>query len=237
MSSTTNRPVHQPNFLEAITGLVFEPGYTTDLLLNKNYPPYIPGIIICFLLTVAVPLVAFIVKNNAEFENAASLLGIIFALVFTFVLFILFEGVLLLILRISATPFQLLGIASYCLVPLMFAIWLIYLFNFFSDGRLTVAELMVTGYAPISSQFLKVLPVAFIIVQVNLFLLVFYSLKSIGALSFFSALFITLLSGIPFYLAFILGVFLGDIVHTGTIDTFQTLLLNIDFSVIFGFFG
>jgi len=237
MPSNSMLPKHNPNFLEALTGLVFEPGYTTEVFLNEKLPPFIPGIILSFFLTVTVPLLAFVLKHDARFENAASLTGIFFALVFAFVLFILFEGLLLLLVRIQASPVQLLGMASYCLVPVMFAIWLIYLFNFFSDGRLTVAELMVTGYGPISSQFLRILPVALIIVQINVFLLVYYSLKTLGSLSFFGALFTTLLSIIPFYLSFVLGTFLGDIVHPGTIDTFQVLLLNVDFGVILDFLG
>lgn len=222
----------QPGFFESCIGLVFEPAYSTSVLLDTRNPPHALSCLLLFFVTLATPVIVQLSIYHWKFSNVEAVLGVSLTLSLLLLLFVLLQRILLLILRVKASMHQVFALACYCAVPLTFALLLIYLFNFLSDGRLTVVEFIVTGSAPFSSKFLKVLPFAFLVVQLNILLLFYYGLRVIGRLGFFSGVFITIFSVAPLYGAFIMAAFVGELLHSGTIETFQTLLWSVRLETI-----
>jgi hypothetical protein len=220
-----------PNFLNVLFRIALEPGSCVPELLERRRPPYTVGILLCLVALIATPFLAQLTKYGFPFVNLSASLGILLALSFAFALFILFEGVLLMIFGLTPSGRELFSLATYSLVPLFSGIFAILIFNYFVDGRLTVVEMMMTGHAALQSKFLQVIPFAFLIIVLNMLVVLFYGVRTLGRLSFSTGAFITALSIVPLYLSLLGGAFLADIFHHGTIETLQHLLLNFSFEV------
>lgn len=216
----------QPNFIETLLGLFFEPSLTTESLFTKQEPPFAGTIVLCFLLTVFVPIFAQAYKYGVFIFDPSALLSLALVMFFTFLVFVLVEGVFLALVGIELSVRQLLALTAYCLTPFVLALWLVYLFNYLAMGRLTLVTLLMTGHVQADDSFMRIVPVAFIVAQLNMWLVLFHSLKYLGSMHLLTAIAITLSSLVPFYIALLIALYIGEVARPGTIEIFKSILIS-----------
>ncbi|MFM1846595.1 MAG: hypothetical protein RL417_69, partial [Pseudomonadota bacterium] len=142
---------------------------------------------------------------------------------FTVLCFILIESIVLGILGLGFSPLKVGACISYSTAPLVGALWLTYLFNFLSHGRLTILTLLITGNISPNDPTMASMPYVFIISQLLMIIVLFYSLRSMGQLGLIDGLLIGALSLLPLYGSFVLAIFLANTLNPGTVQ----LLLKI----------
>jgi hypothetical protein len=211
-------------FIEATTGLIFEPRATTSILLDRDNPPYSLAMIFAMLLTIFVPILAQRLKYGTQFEHAQPALAFLVVILTSFCVFLIIEEIFLLLIGIKIPMKYLVAIVSYCLAPLMFAIWIIYFFDYAYNESLTIVTYLMNGSVELKKGFIKAIPYALGIVQVLVYLVFFHSLRAISGMFAFTAAIVGVLSLIPLYLSFALGIFIGNIVQPGTTDIFLSFL-------------
>ena len=219
----------RPNFIEALFGILAEPGSMTETLLEEDTPPYGFTCLLCLSLTIGVPMLVQYYKYASQpiqLYNLPAVASIFLVFFITLAIFLVLESLLFAILRIPPKFVALASLLCYCLFQLMFALWLVYFFNYLSDGYLSIVEYALTGIPSVSQRFMSILPIAFLIIQINVFLVFFYGVRTLGRLETVNAFALTLVSLVPFYLSLIIAIFLGDLVREGTIEIFQDLLTN-----------
>jgi hypothetical protein len=215
-----------PNFLEALFGLIALPGGATEDLLSQEDPPYGATIFLCLFLTLFVPIASQLYKYGVTVYDNNAIFSIFFVIFITLLIFLIVEGLFLQILGVDIPLKHLTSMVAYCTVPFMFAIWLIYLFNYLSTGNLSLLKMLMTGFSVESDRFLQVTPLAFFIAQLMVLLVFFYSIRFLGRMHFFTAFAVTLLSLIPFYLSFIIALLLGNSIRPGTFDIFMQIIAS-----------
>lgn len=212
------------NFLEAMVGLVFEPGETAETLFAHERPPYGLTLILCLLLSFFVPIVSQIIKYGYSVYNSDAIVSLIVIIFFTLLIFLFAEGLFLQLLGFDFSPARLFACVAYATAPMLICIWLIYGFNYLTNGRLTLITLFITGYGSVDDHFLQVMPYALFISQLLVLVVFFHSLKYMVRLQTFNALVTTVFSLIPFYGSLIVGLFFGELARPGTIHIFLKIL-------------
>ena len=213
-----------PNFLEAIFGLIGAPGGTTETLLSNDDPPYGFSIFFCLFLTLFVPIAAQIYRYGPTAYDSTAIFSIFFVVFITILVFLIIEGLFLQVLGLDLSLKQITAMIAYCTVPFMFAIWLIYLFNYFSTGDLSLLKMLMTGFSSEADRFLAITPLAFFVSLLMVLLVFFYSIRILGQMHVINAAGITILSVVPLYLAFIVALLLGNSIRPGTFDLFMLIL-------------
>ncbi|MCB0353027.1 MAG: hypothetical protein KDD64_05855, partial [Bdellovibrionales bacterium] len=102
----------RPNFVEAIFGILAEPGSMTETLLEEEVPPYGLTCVLCLCLTIGVPMLAQYYKyalQPIQLYNLPAVASIFLVFFFTLIIFLVLESLLFVILRI---PPDLLALAS-----------------------------------------------------------------------------------------------------------------------------
>ena len=216
------------NFIEAILGLTLQPGETTEVLFEDERPRYAYGCLLCLLVTVFTPIVAQHLKYGINLGNSEAMISLGIVVGMTVLVFLLAECLFLLVLGVRATIAQVFASLCYTFTPFTVGLLLIYLFNYFAHGSITVVDLLVTGSSNSNDRFLIILPYALMIIQLNCLLVFWYSLRAFGQIGAFSAAAIAFLSLIPFYASLIGGLFVGEMARPGTIEIFKRILLAPD---------
>lgn len=222
----SSRDEQEINFLDAMFGLLFEPGGTVRTLLSSARPPFSFTIFLCLILSIVVPIVAQTYKYGYTIFNIEAVASLALILFFTVLIFILVEGIFLQLLGIHVTIRQLWCTVAYCITPFILALWLIYLFNYLAMGRLTLVTLFMTGHSAVDDRFLRIIPFAMLIAQLNMLVVFFHSVRFIGELHTLTATIITLFSLVPFYVALLIALSIAELARTGTIALFQKILLS-----------
>ncbi|MBN8550281.1 MAG: hypothetical protein J0M12_13260 [Deltaproteobacteria bacterium] len=216
----------QPNFLDAIFGLLFEPGSTVRSLLSAEKPPYGNTILLCFVLSVFVPIAAQVYKYGNTIFNSDAILSLSMIMLFTLLIFVLVEGIFLQLLGIHVTVRQLWSMVAYCVTPFVLALWLIYLFNYLAMGRLTLVTLFMTGSSLDHDKFIRIVPFAVLVAQLNVLVVFFHSVRYLGEMEWLTSALVTFLSLVPFYVALFVALSIGEIARHGTIALFQKVLIS-----------
>ncbi len=212
-------------FLDAIFGLLFEPGGTVTALLNYERPPYAFTIFLSLIATVYTPIVAQIYKYGSSVFNGSALLSLSIIIVFTILIFVLVEGLFLQLLGIPIGLRGLWASVAYCITPFILAIWLVYLFNYLAMGRLTLVTLFLTGYSAVDDRFLRIVPLAMLVAQLNVLVVYYHCMRFMGQMEAISAVLVTFFSLIPFYVALLISISIGEIARPGTIGLFEKILI------------
>lgn len=214
-------------FFEALFGLMLRPAATTRVLIQgHSSPPYGATLLLCLFLTVFVPIFAQQWKYGVTSYRLDAVWALLIVFFFTLLVFILLEGIFLLILGINVSANSLIAIVGYALTPLTLALWLIYAFNYFSYGSLSLVTFFLSGQSGAGDTFLRIVPLALLIAQVMVILVFFYAIRTIGEMHYFTGLLSTLISFALLYVSFVLGVFIADVALPGTADTFSTILVT-----------
>lgn len=216
------------SFFEALAGIVLEPSATMEALFSKERPPYYFTFALILVLTIFVPIIAQIYKYQVELYNVSVIYSLVIVLFLTLFLFLLIESIFLLLLGIDFTPAGLFAAVAYSLTPLTFSLWLIYLFNYLSSGKLTVVTLLLTGFSAGDDSFIKILPIAAVVVQLMILIVFYYALRAMGGLGGVTAFMVSMLSLIPLYSALLLSLMVAELVREGTIAIFLKLLASPD---------
>lgn len=220
------RDYDKPNFLDAIFGLLFEPGTTVRTLLSYEKPPYGTTIILCLILSIYVPIVAQIAKYGSTIFNSDAILSLSLIIFFTLLIFVLVEGIFLQLLGIQVSVRQLWSMVSYCVTPFVLAIWLIYLFNYLAMGRLTLVTLFMTGSSLNHDKFIRIVPFAVLVAQLNVLVVFFHSVRYLGDMQWLTSVLVTFFSLIPFYVALFVAISIGEVARRGTIELFEKVLIS-----------
>lgn len=214
------------SFIDAIFGLLFEPGGTVRTLLDYEKPPYGSTIFACLVLSIFVPIASQVYKYGSTIYNSSAILSLGLILFFTVLIFVLVEGLFLQLLGIQITIRQLWSTVAYCITPFILALWLIYLFNYLAMGRLTLVTLFMTGYSAVDDRFLRIIPIALLIAQLNILVVFFHSVRFIGNMESITAALVTFFSLIPFYVALLIALSIGEMARPGTLGLFEKVLLS-----------
>ena len=137
----------------------------------------------------------------------------------------LVEGIFLQLLGIHVTVRQLWAVVAYCVTPFVLALWLIYLFNYLAMGRLTLVTLFMTGTSLDNDKFIRIVPLAVLVAQLNVLVVFFHSVRFIGEMEWLTSALVTLLSLIPFYVALFVAMSIGELSRHGTIALFEKVLI------------
>ncbi len=213
MDQNNNRKM---NFFEALVGLLFEPGTTIENLLPRENPPYSITFFLCLVLTIFVPVLAQVIKYDLPGFMPASLLSLGVFVFVTIFSFMLLEGLILAVLRFRFSLAQMVAIVTYSIVPFILALWLIFLFNYFTNGNLTLVTYLLTGLGEPDDRFLRVVPIALGISMMLTGVNFYYCVRLIGDTLNTTAICITIISIVPFLVACLLGLYGGELAREGT---------------------
>ncbi len=205
-------------------GLVLSPHMTSHRLLSERLPPYCLRILILAVLTLIFPI-WHLARSYKAYQQGYEIIFTLFVVsALTLFTFFVILSLLLWVLRIELKPPQVAAILVYCTVPITFGLWMIYIFNYLTEQRLTFVEMLLFLQIPSDDNFLRIIPLAFFIIIFNAVLVFYYSLKSRLSGFPFLALMLTILLMLPFYSSFIFASILAEIIRPGTVQYILGLL-------------
>jgi len=211
-----NEPV---GFLHAMLGLGTNPAGTARRLITESFPPYILTLLLCILLSIFVPFITQIYYLRLDAYRSDLFFSLLIVIFFSLLVFAIVEMFFLQILGIDMRLPQMLATITYSFVPLMYALWVVYLVNKLMNGSLTLITLLLTGYAPVDPTVFDLMTIAFAYVQIMAFVIFAVCLREISHGNWLSSIAITAITGIPFYLCLVLGLALSEFAVPGTIKT------------------
>lgn len=216
--------VEGPSFVQALFGLIVEPNHTTKLLIDRPRPPYVLRFFALVLFTIFAPMAYQLYNFRTVFWRSDAILSLVLIFTFTVLVFILTETIFLFILGIPSSIWQVTACVAYAAVPLIFVTWLVYVFNYFTTGSLTLLNLLLWGQYPIDDAFIRLMPIALTVTQIIVILIFSYGLKHMGELSTPTSLLLTVFSLIPFYSALLVSVYIGELARPGTFAIFLRII-------------
>lgn len=206
-----------PNFIEAYLGLVLNPGEMTETLFARERPPYVFSFFLVAIVSVFGPIVLQTLKYGYNLFDTTTIASLAIILGFSVLCFILIESLFLGILGLGFSPLRVSACIGYSTAPLVGALWLTYLFNYMSNGRLTLVSLLITGVSSPHDPTLEAMPWVILIAHLLMIIVFIFSLLRLGRLRWISGSLVALASLIPLYGSFLLGIFLADSINPGTV--------------------
>jgi len=216
--------IERMTFSEAFLGLILTPGTTAGLLLERERPRHGVGVFVLFLFVLFLPVFYQIYKYRYLSGLGGSIISLCLIILLTCLMFCLIEWIVLALMGIEVTLRDVFTISAYSLAPVTMGLWLIYLFNYLTEGDLSVITMYLTGHMPAHDQFMQVIPATAFVLQLFMLLVFFYSIKYRGDLGGLSAFLISLFSLLPFYFSFLIAAFIGEGVRPGTVDILLSLI-------------
>ncbi len=204
-------------FLHALFGLAANPIGTAKRLMAEDFPPYILSLLLCILLSIFVPFATQIYFLKLDAFRGDLLFSLLIIIFFSYVVFAVVEMFFLQLLGIDMRLPQMMASIVYSFVPLMFACWVVYLMNKIMNGSLTIITLLLTAYAPVDPTIYDLIKVLFVYVQLLAFITFSTCIREVSHGSWLSAMSISAISGIPFYLCIVLGIALAEFAVPGTL--------------------
>ncbi|MCO6431715.1 MAG: hypothetical protein J5J00_12730 [Deltaproteobacteria bacterium] len=210
------------SFLDALFGLVTQPGETAEVLFQPGVRRHILPFLILFAAVVFGPMLLLAQSNYlAVKSDAISSLALV--ALFTLFAFVFLEGLMLLIFGLRPAITDLLACAAYTLAPLSAALLILYGFNYLISGNLSMIHMLLGGTMP-EGNFSKVLPYALFVISLDMLLVMIFSLRAVGDLHVFTAFCMSILSFVPIYFALLVGVIVAEIAMPGSKHAFFRLL-------------
>ena len=223
------RFIEEINFIETLAGLILAPHETTGLLFQTKNPPFAWTLFLCLLLSIYVPIFAQTYKYGYSIAQPGVVLSLTLLIFFGLLMFLVIDGVFLQPLKVEFNMQMLFSCIAYSLTPLILCLWLIYGFNYLSDGKLTLITYILTGFGSLVDNFLKIIPYATSICLLWVVVVFLYGIKSMAQLNGFLSVCVTLLAVVPFILSSALGLFVGEMAYPGTARIVLTLLRLYDY--------
>lgn len=220
----STRPKETTNFLEVLFGLHFQPEQLTEDLFSNENPPYVFTLYLCLLLTILVPVVTQAIYFQEITYHWDRVLSATIFLLLSLVFFIILEMVTLWILGIGARANHIVAAISYTLPPVLNAIWLLFIWNYFTDGSITIISRYMTGYAVVDPWVSSAFPYIMIVANISGVIIFTFALRAIGKLQIITAICTAVISQIPLYSAMILGIFVAEIIVPGTAATISNMV-------------
>jgi hypothetical protein len=213
-----------PTCIASFLGLILHPVETTAILFAEERPPFVFTYLIVGLMSVFAPLIYEIGRYRYVPPALGGLGDIALVVALTVGIFIVIEGGLLAILGLGFAPAKLLACIVYSSAPLVFALWLTFIFNYLGEGRLTIATLALTGARTPDDPMLRSLPFVVVIAQILMAIVFFFSLRRMLKLGTFDGGLIAAISFVPLYGAFIAALFIADTLRPGVVLAVLKLL-------------
>lgn len=171
-----------------------------------------------------IPLFLFLALNP-ELDGSVVVVGLLLACSVVLVLFVVLEAILLKVLGIEATLEDTFAVTSYATTPLIIFVWLVYAFNLGTSHNLTIFGAIISGNMRYNDDFLTVVPYAFVLIQLNCALILFYSLKKLGELHSITAIVTVLFSVVVGYISSAVGLLVGEVASPGLMGVVANRLI------------
>ena len=211
-------------FFEAFFGLVTQPAETTNILLLQTRPKYVLRLLGLLYLTLFGPVLYYIFKYGTTVYNPVSVYGLVLVLTFGIMIFVLLEAIFLYLSGIQYTLYHVFALTAYCLAPLIAVFILIYIFNYLSTGSLSFISMLMNSTSLHNDRFLRIIPYALAIAQINVLVVLSHGLKFLGDLHFSSSIIFGLGSIGPAFVALWTAVYLADMGLPGTRNNINEFL-------------
>lgn len=221
-----NTYTEKRGFVSSFLGVAFEPSSAIEELFTEEAPPYSLPFLICLCCTIALPVIYQLAMFGMTTYRVDVMLSVAIIIAVTIGIFIIFESIFLAIVGISAPLPKLLAATAYATVPLTIALWLIYGFNYYYNGSLTLVTYLFSGHKSDVDPFLKILPYALWIVNLWVLLVFHYGLKTLSKMGELTSSFTTLMSLAPFYAALLISLYVGNLLRPGTFEIFLNVFTN-----------
>ena len=206
------------SFGEAFFGLILEPRATIEALFQEESAEHGLSMLVTFLAALFLPMLLWGPRYGAASETIPATYSFALLVLLTILVFFMFQGWLFMVLGIECSAWNRFTIIGYCCAPLVIAVVVVYSFNYFSSGYISLLRVLITGQWGHATRFVKVLPIALILAQLAALAVYFYSIRAACGLHTVSALAVTVVSLIPFYLSFSLGLLGAQFVHPGILE-------------------
>ena len=216
-------PVKDLNFIEALFGLLLQPAQIVERLFRREPPPYAITLVVCLLLTIFTPIITQVLTLQVLAYRSDLLLSAAVFVVSTSVFLVIIMRSFFRLIQVSLPYNTMVRSFSYCLAPVILAIWSIYLVNYFSSGNLSVVTKLVTGYAAIDKRVLWMAPFAFGIANLSGLLIFYHCIRVAGSMHPGTAAMVTALAQIPFIFSFFLGLAVAEIMVPETLSIISEL--------------
>lgn len=204
-------------FINSIFGLVTQPSQTCQRLFRQDFPPFIISFAICILLTIFVPIVTQVVYLDLLAYNSTILVSVSVVVFFTLATFTVIELVFLQLLGIEILLEQIIAAIIYSSVPLMVMLWVLYGYNHYQYGSITLITQLLTGYRQLPRDLESILPYFVLVTHLQGIWVFRCCLKQIGGLQSATAFLVTVVSVVPFYICFLIALALSEYAAPGTI--------------------
>lgn len=215
-----------PSIVEVLFGLVLTPRDTVETLLEYDPPPYRSTCILFFYLTIFIPMIIQYMKYDETVIVPLTIALLFFALTLSLATFIITEAIMLLLLRTEISPGTVVASIAYSLTPVTIAIWIVYIFNYMTNGNLSIVTFILTGMGTLDSGFIRVIPWATLIIALIMFVVLFYCLRFLGSMIWLNALGLTTLSLLPLLFGVAVGLSFAEALSPGSYDALKTLLFD-----------
>jgi hypothetical protein len=227
MNSMREYDYEEIGFFDTLFGLVTQPGETTNILLLQSQPKFIKRLLALVYVTLFGPVIYYIIKYGTDVYNPTSVYGLIVVLSLSIMFFVLFEAILFYLSGIPYSIRQVFALTAYSLTPLIAVFILIYIFNYLSTGSLSFVSLMLNSGSMRFDRFLRIIPYALIIAQINVLVVLTHGIKYLGDMHFSTAFLFSLFSLGPAYISLWIAVKIADIGLPGTKENISEFLSGV----------
>ena len=212
---TTRNSLERLGFLDALFGLVTQPGETTEALFETDRPKHIIPFLLLFTFVLLGPMAYLSYRFDLAAYSPSHIYGFLIVGSLTLLGFVFLEGVMLFLCGVRAGIRDLFACAAYSLAPLSAALVLLYLFNYFTTGDFQLVRALFGMQMP-DGFFARFLPWAVFIIGLDMLLVLVFSLRALGDMHVLSAMCVAALSVIPLYGALLGAVIVAELALPGT---------------------
>lgn len=187
--------------------------------MAKGHRSFAPGFLASLVLTLFVPIWLQVFKYNLVNFDSPEVQSTVIALVAILGVFYIVGLLLCVILRMGLSTASALNLLTYSLTPVNLAIWIVYGLNFRESGRLTIITFVLTGAGSVDSLFYGQLPLAAAFLFGWVLLVAYLAANNSADDRSAQSFTFTILLAPAMALSLWVGIFVGDMVRPGFINT------------------
>lgn len=223
-------------FFQTCLGLLGAPALTIQRLLSEEEKPFLMRIVLTLLLLISAPLAFLLYRYDYLATRINIVLIFNIVLLITASLYIIFERLLFLVLKVDLNLYDAFASFCYALAPLIPLLILAYGLDLLLNGRLSVSTYIITGVADAEHTVLANFLYAHLIAKALFLVVLFHYFRREAGISSVESATLTAMSSIPFYFAFALALIVSNSLNSQITLRLNSLLFKSlqDIGHIFG---